>query len=129
MRLIAPWTAALVWTARLAADPAAGPILYPHAAGPASSAPAGGGFGGAATFVGALLAASVGAWLLWTRYRGKQRWTNHGERLLSVAETKSLGNRQYLVVAAYGDRRFLLGVCPTRIDMLAPLDGPNPPTP
>ena len=51
------------------------------------------------------------------------------DRRLAIAETRSLGNRQYLVVAAYDGRKFLLGVCPGRIEMLAPLDGGSPPLP
>ena len=47
-------------------------------------------------------------------------------RKLTVAETRSLGNRQYLVVADYEGRKFLLGVCPGRIDLLSSLDGSGP---
>ena len=39
-----------------------------------------------------------------------------------VAETKSLGNKQYLVVASYGDQKFLLGVCPGKIELLSELE-------
>jgi flagellar protein FliO/FliZ len=39
-----------------------------------------------------------------------------------IDETKSLGSRQYLVVASYEGRKLLLGVCPGRIDLLTPLD-------
>jgi len=78
--------------------------------------------------IGAALAAA-GGWLLWSRQRGSRRWGARGERLLSVAETRPLGNRQYLVVAAYGKRRFLLGVCPARIDLLSPLDDDASPSP
>jgi flagellar protein FliO/FliZ len=44
-------------------------------------------------------------------------------RALAVDETRSLGNRQYLVVASYEGKKFLLGVCPGRIEMLSALDG------
>ena len=38
------------------------------------------------------------------------------------------GNRQYLVVAAYGEKKYLIGVCVGRISLLAPLDdAANPP--
>jgi flagellar protein FliO/FliZ len=47
-------------------------------------------------------------------------------RKLAIAETKSLGNRQYLVVASYEDKKFLLSVCPGRIELLTPLDGSSP---
>jgi len=32
-----------------------------------------------------------------------------------------LGNRQFLIVAEYEDRKMLIGVCPGRIDYLCPL--------
>jgi flagellar biogenesis protein FliO len=51
-----------------------------------------------------------------------------GQRKLHIEETKSVGNRQYLLVAEYEGRRFLLGVCPGRIDYLSGLDSdPAPP--
>ena len=42
-------------------------------------------------------------------------------RSLAVEETRSLGNRQYLVVASYEGKKFLLGVCPGRINLLSAL--------
>jgi flagellar protein FliO/FliZ len=42
-----------------------------------------------------------------------------------VAESRSLGNRQYLVVADYGKQKFLIGVCAGRISLLSPLDQPD----
>lgn len=44
------------------------------------------------------------------------------ERKLHIEESRSLGHRQYLVVAAYEGRRFLLGVCPGSIEYLSGLD-------
>jgi flagellar protein FliO/FliZ len=44
-----------------------------------------------------------------------------GARKLQISETRMLGNRQFLVVAEYEDRKMLLGVCPGRIDYLATL--------
>jgi flagellar protein FliO/FliZ len=44
-----------------------------------------------------------------------------GARKLNVAETRMLGNRQFLVVAEYEGRRMLLGVCPGRIELLSEL--------
>jgi flagellar protein FliO/FliZ len=44
-----------------------------------------------------------------------------GARKLNVAETRMLGNRQFLVVAEYEDRKMLLGVCPGRIELLSEL--------
>ena len=122
--------AALMLFARLAADPASGPILYPHGAPQAAStATAHAGTGGSTVLLVAILAAAAGAWLLWNRSRQNPRWGGPSQKLLSVAETKALGNRQYLVVAAYGKQRFLLGVCPTRIELLSPLDDNTPPAP
>ena len=46
-----------------------------------------------------------------------------------MAETRPLGNRQYLVVAAYDEKRYLLGVCPGRIELLAPLETAVAPPP
>lgn len=68
----------------------------------------------------AVLLAGVGAWIYWKNRRtlpaGRDR------RALAVDETRSLGNRQFLVVASYEGRKFLLGVCPGRIDLLAQLN-------
>ena len=50
-------------------------------------------------------------------------------RKLAVAETRSLGSRQYLVVATYGEKKFLLGVCPGRINLLTSLEDDRPKTP
>ncbi len=41
---------------------------------------------------------------------------------LSIEETRPIGNKQFLAVAAYGDRRILLGICPGRVDFLCRLD-------
>lgn len=46
---------------------------------------------------------------------------NKGARKLNVAETRMLGNRQFLVVAEYEGRRMLLGVCPGRIELISEL--------
>jgi len=104
-----------------------GSVVYPAAAGAAPAAfprdPAGGGFSPLAA-VGIAACAGAGLWLWWRNRQGGSAFTARGERRLVVAETRSLGNRQYLVVAAYDDKRYLLGVCPGRIEMLAPLDSP-----
>jgi flagellar protein FliO/FliZ len=63
--------------------------------------------------------AGVGAWLVWRNRRGAP--IGREARQLSIQETRSLGNRQYLVVASYEDKKFLLGVTPGRIEMLTPL--------
>lgn len=65
--------------------------------------------------------AGVGGWLVWRNRRGVP--AARERRALAIDETRSLGNRQYLVVASYEGRKFLIGVCPGRIDLLSALDG------
>ena len=112
--LISPFAAA-------AAD--AGKLIYPASGAPAGDLPAAGGIGSVTLFV-ALALAAARAWLFW-RNR-PVRAAGRSERLLSIDETRSLGNRQYLVVASYAGRKFLLGVCSGRIKLLAPLEGAPP---
>jgi flagellar protein FliO/FliZ len=69
-----------------------------------------------------LVLAGVGGWLVWRNRRGTP--VSREMRSLAINETRSLGNRQYLVVASYEEKRFLIGVCPGRIDLLSALDGP-----
>ena len=66
--------------------------------------------------------AGAGGWMVWRNRRGTP--VGRDMRALAIDETRSLGNRQFLVVASYEGRKFLIGVCPGRIDMLAPLDAP-----
>lgn len=40
---------------------------------------------------------------------------------LDILETRSLGGRQFLMVVAYGNERFLLSVCPGRVEFLCSL--------
>jgi flagellar protein FliO/FliZ len=88
-----------------------------------SPAPSGGGLGNVTLLVGAVLAA-VGGWFVWRgRYASP---LGRDVRSLTLSETRSLGNRQYLVVATYEDKKFLLGVCPGRIDLIAPLHDAPP---
>jgi flagellar protein FliO/FliZ len=99
--------------------PAANPAKAPAAPG----APGAGAF----TLATIVLLAGAGAWLLWRgRGRGLPSF-GRGEKQLNVEETRSLGGRQFLVVASYRDQKFLLGVCPGRIEYLAPLDGSHSP--
>lgn len=91
-----------------------GPAVQPAAPG---SPPGNGVF----TAVAVLLLAGAGAWLVWRGRSGRLANLQRQGRRLEIEETRSLGNRQYLVVAAYQDKKFLLGVCPGRIDLLAPL--------
>lgn len=114
--VLAPALAALLAAVAVAAEDDR--VLYPGRSAPAN-APAGGSPWSSATLVVGLAVAAAGGWLLW---RGRRQSVRPGEhRALAIAETRSLGNRQYLVVAAYEDKKFLLGVCPGRIDLLARL--------
>lgn len=82
--------------------------------------PAGASLSSVSLFLGLALA-GAGGWLLWRNRRATP--IGRDQRLLAIDETRSLGNRQFLVVASYEGKRFLLGVCPGRIDLLSPLDG------
>ena len=100
---------------------AASDVLVPRGSETVGAAAAGpsGGLGAYTMFV-AVVCAVAGAWFLW---RGRRRSGGRaGAGKLSVAETRSRGNRQYLVVAAYGEKKYLIGVCVGRISLLAPLD-------
>lgn len=70
---------------------------------------------------GALLLAGGGVALILKRRGGGLPAGAKGRRL-AVEETRSLGNRQYLVVAGYDRKRFLLSVTPGQIQLIAPLD-------
>ena len=97
-------------------------VIYPGGATAKPTMPsagAGSSFSTVTLFLAVVLAAA-GGWVMW-RNRRNQVGARVGGRL-AVEETKSLGNRQYLVVASYEGRKFLLGVCPGRIDMLSPLE-------
>jgi flagellar protein FliO/FliZ len=103
------------------AEPAAGDVIYPRTASARAAVTAEHGSGYNAVLVVGLLMAGAGGWLFW---RGRTAPGGVAAlRRLAIAETKSLGNRQYLVVATYEDKKFLLGVCPGRIDLLTPLEG------
>jgi flagellar protein FliO/FliZ len=93
-------------------------IFTPGAAAPAGVTASGPGLGSVTLVVGLVLA-GVGGWLVW-RARGGTPVGREARRL-NLLETRSLGSRQFLVVAAYDDKKYLLGVCPGRIDLLAPL--------
>ncbi len=100
-------------------------VIFPGASAPASTPAAdpGGSLGSVTLIVGLALAA-VGGWFVW---RGRRATPAGHEAQLAIEETRSLGNRQYLVVASYEDKKFLLAVCPGRIDLLAPLHDSVPP--
>lgn len=126
LRVVIGLLIALAMAATLAAEekPAEGNVIYPRA-GTMTSPPAPP--AKSDSMQGTLLlltaaAAGLGGWWLW-----RQRQTAGGltaqQRKLSIAESRPLGNRQYLVVADYNGQKFLLGVCPGRIEMLTSLDG------
>lgn len=73
----------------------------------------------------AVLCAVAGGWLYWRHRKNPAGAGARSERRLVIAETRPLGNRQHLVVADYEGRKFLLGVCPGRIDLLSRLDDPS----
>ena len=73
----------------------------------------------------ALLLAAGGVWVLVQRRKAGPSG-GRGTRKLQIDETRPLGNRQYLVVADYDGKKFMLGVTPGRIEMLTPLDGGEP---
>jgi flagellar protein FliO/FliZ len=74
----------------------------------------------------AVLAAAAG-WWIWQKRRSSLGAGAAGAARLAIVESRSLGSRQYLVVADYDGRKYLLGVCPGSIEMLTPLDGGSPP--
>ena len=112
------WLVALP-AARAWAEEAAAVAPLPYQAG-------GGGTFQLTIYLGLLLAVfAVGAYLLrngFTLFQPKMK----GERKLEISETRMLGNRQFLIVAAYEDRKILIGVCPGRIDYLCTLAGGEP---
>lgn len=133
-RFIALLTAVIFTLAFLAGFVRAAPVdqdkvIVPNATLPKSSAGAGGATSTAFTFVAVLALASGGAWLLWRNRKGGPTPGRRLIRQLAIEETRSLGSRQYLVVASYQDKKFLLGVCPGRIDLLAPLSAADEPSP
>lgn len=105
----------------VAAPTAEDQVIVPSAQSVKPVAPTTGPGGGAFTAVAVIILAGAGVWLLWRARAGKLANLHRAGRQLEIEETRSLGNRQYLVVAAYQDKKFLLGVCPGRIDLLAPL--------
>jgi len=60
----------------------------------------------------------VGAWYL--NSRGSLRRRNTAQKL-EVLETRALGGRQFLIVASYSGKVFLLSVCPGRVEYLCSL--------
>jgi flagellar protein FliO/FliZ len=120
MRLRACFAALALAATALAAEPAADDtkIFVPNASSSAGATATSPGLGSVTLLVGLALA-GVGTWLVWRARHGAP--VGREARLLAIQETRSLGNRQYLVVASYEDKKFLLGVTPGRIEMLTPL--------
>ena len=103
-------------------------VIYPRAVAPVEAPAQIRSSGSNATLLLlALAAAAAGGWMLWRQRRAVPGLNGREVRKLAIAETRSLGNRQYLVVADYDGRKFLLGVCPGRIDLLSPLENNSPP--
>jgi flagellar protein FliO/FliZ len=121
--LLAGLALALTASSARADDKALGP--FGTQASPAPSAPASG--TGAATILGILLLAGAGGYLL---LKGRKlQLPSRTVKKLVIDETKSLGSRQFLVVASYEGKKLLLGVCPGRIELITPLDSPPEQTP
>ncbi len=104
-------------------------VIYPKDSAerpaPTGTSPARSGFAGQMGLVLAVLLAAGGGWLLVKRRTGGPLLGGRSTHKLTIEETRSLGNRQYLVVAAYENQKFLLGVTPGQIQMLVPLQGPE----
>ena len=77
-------------------------------------------------YLGLMLAVIVGGFFLLRNGVAIFQPKFKGERKLNISETRMLGNRQFLVVAQYEERKVLLGVCPGRIDYLCTLAGGEP---
>lgn len=99
-------------------------VIYPKGSEKPESAKenAPGSPGRGAVLTVAILLAAAGAWVLFQRRQGSPL-VSRGPRKLQVEETRPLGNRQYLVVANYEGKKFLLGVTTGQIQLLANLDG------
>lgn len=106
---------------------AADEVIYPRGTAGAekSAAPAPASGMNSLFLLGLAAAAAAAGWWLWTRRRTSV--ANGQASKLAIVESRSLGSRQYLVVADYDGRKFLLSVCPGSIEMLTPLDGSQPP--
>ncbi len=97
-------------------------VIYPaDASAPVAEHPGGG--GGTWLFAVAVFGAT-GAFFYWRKTRARP--SPHRAASLMVEETRALGNRQFLVVAVCQGQRFLLGVAPGSIQLLAPLGEKDP---
>jgi flagellar protein FliO/FliZ len=112
-------------SALAAADPVApkspDTVIYPRTtAGQSAAADSHDHWNRAPWLVGALALAAAGTWWLWRSRANVRPGGKHGPKL-AIEETRSLGNRQYLIVAAYEGKKVLLGVTPGRIKLLCDL--------
>lgn len=64
---------------------------------------------------------ATGAWLWWKFRVGPAGLMARTPSHLAIEETRALGNRQFLLVVSHEKRRFMLGVCPGRLEMLTEL--------
>ena len=104
---------------------APGTVIYPQAIPERTVMPSAVEKGGTRSWtllMGALMLAGGGAWFLIKRRGPGGLLPGRSERKIVIEESRSLGNRQYLVVAGYEGKKFLIGVTPGQIQMLAPLD-------
>lgn len=112
-----------------APSPAPAPALTntPRAATPAfSTAPSSGGTFQLLIYFVLLVALLGGGVYVMRNGLGFLQPKPKGPRKLEIAETRMLGNRQFLIVAEYENRKMLIGVCPGRIDYLCTLSGAEP---
>ncbi len=65
---------------------------------------------------------AVAVWFLFKRGVFRKTFANK-EGKLKIAESRMLGNRQYIMVVEYEDNKILLGVGPGKIDYLTSLEG------
>ncbi len=103
-------------------------VIYPQGGADQAEPGTPAGRGGSRSWsllVAALALGGAGAWFLIKRRTAGLHGIAKGERKIAIEETRSLGNRQYLVVADYEGSKFLIGVTPGQIQMLAPLKAPQ----
>lgn len=127
LRLVAPLLAICFLVPASGAPTHDEEVIVPKGAVSADTPATAGNTGtGPLTMIGVIVLGGAGAWLLWRGRAGGLKQFSRVNRQLAIEETRSLGNRQFLVVASYQDKKFLIGVCPGRIDLLSPLHATSP---